>query len=200
MTAPRLLLDCMSVAIALTARAWGVTPQALPDSSSPSAPRCCVGWSADAARVLERVRAAAQDLPEPTRTIFRLNRFEGLSQQSIARQLGVSTTTVENHIRRALDALAAARDGRHPAALSGLSLGGGLRVVGKREVDLDNRFTIAGYETFDASIRYAFDDHWEASVNAENLADRFFVEAVQGDDNLYPATPRRVVGTLRARF
>lgn len=85
-------------------------------------------------------------------------------------------------------------------ALSGLSLGGGIRVVGKREVDLDNRFTIAGYETFDASIRYALNPHWEVSVNAENLTDRFFVEAVQGDNNLYPGTPRRIVGTLRARY
>ncbi|MGF7153485.1 TonB-dependent siderophore receptor [Novosphingobium gossypii] len=85
-------------------------------------------------------------------------------------------------------------------ALSGLSLGGGVRVVGKREVDLDNRFTIAGYETFDASIRYALNPHWEVSVNAENLTDRFFVEAVQGDNNLYPGTPRRIVGTLRARY
>lgn len=85
-------------------------------------------------------------------------------------------------------------------ALSGLSLGGGIRVVGKREVDLDNRFTIAGYETFDASIRYALNPPWEVSVNAENLTDRFFVEAVQGDNNLYPGTPRRIVGTLRARY
>ncbi len=85
-------------------------------------------------------------------------------------------------------------------ALSGLTLGGGIRVVGKREVDLENRFTIAGYETFDASIRYAFNQHWEVSVNAENLTDRFFVEAVQGDNNLYPGTPRRVMGTLRARY
>ncbi|MFT4053559.1 MAG: TonB-dependent receptor [Novosphingobium sp.] len=85
-------------------------------------------------------------------------------------------------------------------ALKGLSLGGGVRVVSKREVDLENRFTIAGYHTFDASLRYAFDEHWEVSVNAENLADRFFVEAVQGDNNLYPGTPRRIVGSLRARF
>jgi len=65
----------------------------------------------DSLVVLRRVRAAAEALPDPTRTIFRLNRFEGLSQKAIADRLGISTTTVENHIRRALDALAAARDG-----------------------------------------------------------------------------------------
>lgn len=68
----------------------------------------------DSTQMLERVRTAALALPEPTRTIFRLNRFEGESQQAIARRLGISATTVENHIRRALAALAAARDGRYP--------------------------------------------------------------------------------------
>ncbi len=61
--------------------------------------------------VLRRVRAAAEALPEPTRTIFHLNRFEQVTHREIARRLGVSTTTVENHMRRALDVLAAARDG-----------------------------------------------------------------------------------------
>jgi RNA polymerase sigma-70 factor (ECF subfamily) len=65
----------------------------------------------DSITILSRVRAAAQALPEPTRTIFRLNRFEGMSQRAIAEQLAISTTTVENHVRRALDALARARDG-----------------------------------------------------------------------------------------
>lgn len=64
--------------------------------------------------VLRRVRAAAEALPEPTRTIFRLNRFEQVTHREIAVRLGVSTTTVENHIRRALDVLAAARDGSSP--------------------------------------------------------------------------------------
>lgn len=61
--------------------------------------------------VLRRVRVAAAAMPEPTRTIFRLNRFEGLSQVAIAQRQGISTTKVENHIRRALAILAAARDG-----------------------------------------------------------------------------------------
>ncbi len=84
--------------------------------------------------------------------------------------------------------------------LKGLSLAGGIRVVGKRQVDLANSFTIEGYESFDASVRYAIDEHWEVSVNAENLADRFYIEGVQSESNLYPGTPRRVVGTIRTRF
>jgi RNA polymerase sigma factor (sigma-70 family) len=61
--------------------------------------------------LLRRVRAAAEALPEPTRTIFGLNRFERVTHREIARRLGISTTTVENHIRRALEVLASARDG-----------------------------------------------------------------------------------------
>ncbi|RVT94230.1 TonB-dependent siderophore receptor [Sphingomonas crocodyli] len=84
--------------------------------------------------------------------------------------------------------------------LKGLSVGGGIRVATKRQIDLDNSFTIEGYETFDASIRYAIDEHWEASVNAQNLTDRFYIEGVQSESNLYAGTPRRVMGTVRARF
>lgn len=60
---------------------------------------------------LRRVADAASHLPEPTRRIFRMNRFEGVPQRTIADRLGLSSTTVENHIKRALAILAAARDG-----------------------------------------------------------------------------------------
>ncbi|WP_312325378.1 RNA polymerase sigma factor [Stenotrophomonas sp.] len=61
---------------------------------------------------LQRVLAAADHLPEPTRTIFRLNRLQGQTQAEIARRRGVSVTTVENHVRAALQRLAWARSGR----------------------------------------------------------------------------------------
>lgn len=61
---------------------------------------------------LQRVLEAAEHLPEPTRTIFRLNRLQGMTQADIARRLGVSVTTVENHVRSALQRLAWARSGR----------------------------------------------------------------------------------------
>ncbi|WP_164272243.1 RNA polymerase sigma factor [Stenotrophomonas sp. B1-1] len=61
---------------------------------------------------LQRVLEVAGHLPEPTRTIFRLNRLQGLTQAEIARRLAVSVTTVENHIRSALQRLAWAREGR----------------------------------------------------------------------------------------
>lgn len=61
---------------------------------------------------LQRVLEAAEHLPEPTRTLFRLNRLQGMTQADIARRQGVSVTTVENHVRSALQRLAWARNGR----------------------------------------------------------------------------------------
>lgn len=60
---------------------------------------------------LERVRTAIAALPEPTRTILRLTRLEHKTQRETAQQVGVTPTTVENHLRRALALLARIRDG-----------------------------------------------------------------------------------------
>ncbi len=70
----------------------------------------------DSFHTLQRVKVAAENLPEPTRSIFRMNRIEGLTQREISARIGVTTTTVENHIRRALTALGRARDGNEPSA------------------------------------------------------------------------------------
>jgi RNA polymerase sigma-70 factor (ECF subfamily) len=59
---------------------------------------------------LARIAAALQLLPERTRRIFYLNRFEGVPQRDIALQEGISRTSVEKHMRRALTCVANARD------------------------------------------------------------------------------------------
>ena len=59
---------------------------------------------------LARVLDAADGLSEPARTIFWLNRIKGVPQRDIATQLGLSRTTVEKHIRRAMALLGDARD------------------------------------------------------------------------------------------
>lgn len=58
---------------------------------------------------LAHLERAVATLPERSRQIFHLNRFEGLSQREIAGRLGISLTAVEKHMRRALDCLAEAR-------------------------------------------------------------------------------------------
>lgn len=60
---------------------------------------------------LEALRTGLASLPERTRRILMLNRVEGLSQTLIAKQLGVSRTTVEKHMRRALAHLSTLREG-----------------------------------------------------------------------------------------
>ena len=58
---------------------------------------------------IARLRRAAESLPPLTREIFRRNRFANETQRDIADSLGLSLTTVEKHIRKALDRLAKAR-------------------------------------------------------------------------------------------
>jgi RNA polymerase sigma-70 factor (ECF subfamily) len=55
-------------------------------------------------------RRAVADMPEQSRRIFFMNRFEGKSHRRIARELDVSETTVNFHIRRVLQRLADLRD------------------------------------------------------------------------------------------
>lgn len=53
---------------------------------------------------------ALATLPPLSRKIFHLNRFDRKPQREIATELGVSISTVEAHIRKALDHLATAID------------------------------------------------------------------------------------------
>jgi RNA polymerase sigma factor (sigma-70 family) len=50
---------------------------------------------------VERVRTSLQELPDRTRSIFLLRRFEGMRQKEIAGSLGISLSTVEKHVRLA---------------------------------------------------------------------------------------------------
>lgn len=46
--------------------------------------------------------AALSDLPERTRQIFLLFRYENVSQRTIAESFGISVSAVEKHLRRAM--------------------------------------------------------------------------------------------------
>ena len=54
---------------------------------------------------LEAVKEALTDLPEKTRYIFLLHRFEGLTYPEISTKLGLSVKTVEYHMSRSLERL-----------------------------------------------------------------------------------------------
>lgn len=66
-------------------------------SEEPSAYRSFLGE-----QDLKRVRAAFDELSEPCRQAFVMNRFEGLTFAQIAKRLGVSISMVEKHVARAL--------------------------------------------------------------------------------------------------
>lgn len=59
---------------------------------------------------LQRLRAAIDELPDMSRRIFYLSRFEGKTQREIARIVGLSPAGVFKHIRNTLEHLATVRD------------------------------------------------------------------------------------------
>ncbi|WP_443747950.1 RNA polymerase sigma factor [Asticcacaulis solisilvae] len=50
---------------------------------------------------------AVEDLPERTQAIFRLHKFDGVSQAQVAARLGISLSSVEKHLGAALKHLTA---------------------------------------------------------------------------------------------
>ena len=59
---------------------------------------------------IEALARVVQQMNPKTRRIFKMNRFSGMTQKEIAASLGVSQTTVEKHIRKALEMLARNRE------------------------------------------------------------------------------------------
>ncbi|MDP4276117.1 MAG: RNA polymerase sigma-70 factor [Bacteroidota bacterium] len=52
-----------------------------------------------------KIRLCIEQLPDECRTVFTLSRYENLTYEEIAKQLGISVNTVYYHIRNALVAL-----------------------------------------------------------------------------------------------
>jgi RNA polymerase sigma-70 factor (ECF subfamily) len=77
-------------------------------------------WSADDERSPERilmgrqalaaVAAALEQMPERSRIIFAMSRFEGKTHREIAERFGITEQAVFYHVRRVLEHLAVVRD------------------------------------------------------------------------------------------
>lgn len=78
--------------------------ETLEASPEPGAEQAAIARS-----VLEQVLAAIEDLGEPTGSMFRQFRIDGLPQKEIAARFGVSLPTVEKHLQKAYRAMAALR-------------------------------------------------------------------------------------------
>jgi iron complex outermembrane receptor protein len=84
--------------------------------------------------------------------------------------------------------------------LRGLKLGGGVFVVGRREGDLNNSFEAPGYARVDARVSYKIHENLNASLNINNLFDKYYIEAPIGSTQLYPGEPLTVLGRLQLTF
>jgi len=73
--------------------------QVLPTLESPDTPTSALVETAELEKMID---AAIDQLPEKCRMVFVLSRFEELSYQEIADELGISVKTVENQIGKAL--------------------------------------------------------------------------------------------------
>lgn len=68
----------------------------LPDETVP------VDRALDARQKLEVLQQAMAELPERTREIFELNRIDGLTYLEVSQRLGISESSVQKHLARAL--------------------------------------------------------------------------------------------------
>ena len=91
-------------------------------------------------------------------------------------------------------------------ALSGLTLGAGVKYVGKSWGDTTNTFEVPAYTTVDALVRYDFYGlrpslkGWDISVNTLNLLDKTYVSNCDSAINCFYAQGRMVKATLRRQW
>jgi len=83
--------------------------------------------------------------------------------------------------------------------VSGLSLAGGLRYIGKRYGDNANLYEMDDVTVFDAAARYRFRNGAELAVNASNLTDKVYL-ANCATFGCYYGAGRSVVATLSYRW
>ncbi|MBY6239892.1 TonB-dependent receptor [Methylosinus sp. Sm6] len=89
----------------------------------------------------------------------------------------------------------------------GLSLGGGLNVVGERQGDNANTFQLPAYASANAMIAYSFQPPelpWTKNVtvqlNVKNLFDSVYYVNSQSRGIIMPGTPRTFLASIRAEF
>ncbi|NMM28290.1 MAG: TonB-dependent receptor [Glaciimonas sp.] len=79
-------------------------------------------------------------------------------------------------------------------------LWGAVAGVGQRAGDPKNTFTAPGYATLSAGARYRIDLKTSLALEAGNLADKRYVEALSAADSVYQGERRRISATVRHQF
>ncbi|GGM22361.1 ferrioxamine receptor FoxA [Pseudomonas asuensis] len=89
-------------------------------------------------------------------------------------------------------------------SLQGLSLGGGIRAVGKSWADPENTERVPGYALFDASASYDLSNVGlkgvDLRINANNLTDKKYVAACNSLSYCYYGEERNVTATVSYKF
>lgn len=91
-------------------------------------------------------------------------------------------------------------------ALAGLTLGTGLRYVGRSQGDAMNTFSVPSFTLVDALVRYNFGgihkdySNLDFALNAKNIANKRFVSSCDDASNCYYGEGRSITATLRAKF
>jgi iron complex outermembrane receptor protein len=89
-------------------------------------------------------------------------------------------------------------------SLQGLSLGGGVRAIGKSWADPENTERVPGYALFDASASYDLSNVGlkgvDLRINANNLTDKKYVAACNSLSYCYYGEERNVTATVSYKF
>jgi len=98
----------------------------------------------------------------------------------------------------------------HETALSGVTVGAGVRYVGETQglysagPDVNQNFTVAGYTTVDAALKYDLGRFGlpgsTVGVNVNNLFNRDYVASCYREYACYWGAERQIVGTATFRF
>lgn len=87
--------------------------------------------------------------------------------------------------------------------LRGLSVGGGVQIVGAQQGDNANSFQIPAYALVNGMVAYRFEYqkmHITAQLNVKNLLDTTYYLAATSRYQITPGTPRTILGSLRFEF
>ncbi|GGF75137.1 ligand-gated channel [Azorhizobium oxalatiphilum] len=84
--------------------------------------------------------------------------------------------------------------------LNKLKVGGGVTLVGVRQGDLDNSFSVGGFYTLDLMASYKLTDNLELSVIGKNITDQNYILAPVTRNENYPGAPMSVLAQIKTTF
>ncbi len=87
--------------------------------------------------------------------------------------------------------------------LKGLSLGGGVSLVGQQQGDYANSFQLPSYALLNGLVAYRFEYqkmHITAQLNVKNITDAAYYSASNSRFQITPGTPRTILASVRFEF